>query len=156
MCDNIKELAGTDGDIDMGDDAVYPTPNNPITQRQQQGRQKGACWYIDMEDDVVDTAPDPCCVPFDRTPWSHQLGHAVDSCKPCLFECFSSLPDCFYLAVWCACLAAQLACFGKRVAATVADFVIILQLYLVKTHPRPTPLRSSRAIKLPSCHIAGL
>ena len=26
-----------------------------------------------------------------------------------------------------------------RVAATVADFVIILQLYLVKTHPRPTP-----------------
>ena len=110
-----------------------------ITQRQQQRRQKGACWYIDMEDDVVDTAPDPCCIPFVRTPWSYQLGHAVDSYGPCLFECFSNLPDSFSLAVWCACLAAQLACFGKRVAATVADFVIILQLYLVKTHPRPTP-----------------
>jgi len=34
----------------------------------------------------------------------------------------------------------------------VAVFVIILQLYLVKTQARPTPLRSSRAIKLPSCH----
>ena len=61
------------------------------TQRQQQGRQKGACWYIDMEHDVVDTAPDPCCIPFVRTPWSYQLGHAVDSYGPCLFECFSKL-----------------------------------------------------------------
>ncbi len=39
--------------------------------------------------------------------------------------------------------------------ATVADFVIILQLYCVKTQARPTPLRSNRAIKLPSCHIAS-
>ena len=29
-------------------------------------------------------------------------------------------------------------CLGNRVAATVADFVIILQLYLVKTQARPT------------------
>ena len=63
----------------MGDEAVYPTPKNSITQQQQQGREKGGCWYIDTEDDFVDTAPNPCCMPFVLTPWSHQLGHAVDS-----------------------------------------------------------------------------
>jgi hypothetical protein len=35
MCDNSKELAGTDGDIDMEDDAVYTTPKKSITQWQQ-------------------------------------------------------------------------------------------------------------------------
>ncbi len=34
-CDNSKELAGTDGDIDMEDDAVYTTPKKSITQWQQ-------------------------------------------------------------------------------------------------------------------------
>ena len=37
----------------------------------------------------------------------------------------------------------------------MAVFVIMLQLYLVKTQARTTPLHSSRAIKLPYCHIAS-
>ena len=84
------------------------------------------------------------CLPFVLAPWSHQRGHARDFYHILYFP----------YAVCCACLAAQLGCLGKRVAATwtVAGFVIIVQLYLVKTQGRPTPLRSSRAIKLPSCH----
>ena len=82
------------------------------------------------------------CLPFVLAPWSHQRGHARDFYHILYFP----------YAVCCACLAAQLGCLGKRVAATVADFVIISQLYLVKTQARPAPLRSSRAIQLPSCH----
>ncbi len=51
-------------------------------------------------------------------------------------------------AVWCA---AQLTCFGTRVAATVANFLINLQLYLVKTQTRPTPL----PVNLSQGDIAG-
>jgi len=51
---------------------------------------------------------------------------------------------------------ALLGCFGKSVAATVAFFVSIFQLYLAKTQARPTPLRSARAINLPSCHVAWI
>ena len=74
---------------------------------------------------------DLCCLPCVLTPWSHQLGHAVEFNNVILyFPC----TDC------CACLAAQLGCLGKSVAATVAVFVMILQLYLVKTQARPTPV----------------
>ena len=68
--------------------------------------------------------------------WLHQLDPAL--------EC----------AVCCVCPAAQLGCFDKSVAATVAVFVMISQLYLVKTQAGATPLRFSRAMKLPSCLIA--
>ncbi len=77
--------------------------------------------------------------------WLHQLGHALDFNSHILY-----LP----CAVFCVCPVTQLGCLASSVAATVAVFVIILQLYLVKTQAGPTPLRSSRAIKLPSCHIA--
>jgi len=74
--------------------------------------------------------------------WPHQLGHAVDFNSHIMY-----LP-----CVFCGCPVAQLGC--SSVAATVAVFVKFLQLHLVKTQAGPTPLRSSRAIKLPSCHIA--
>jgi hypothetical protein len=73
---------------------------------------------------------DLCCVPCVLTTWSHQLGHAMD---------FNSVILYFPCAVCYACLAAQLGCLGKSVAATVAGFLIILQLYLIKTQARPTP-----------------
>ena len=73
---------------------------------------------------------DLCCVPYVLTTWSHQLGHAMD---------FNSVILYFPCAVCYACLAAQLGCLGKSVAATVAGFLIILQLYLIKTQARPTP-----------------
>ena len=59
---NSKELAGADGDINMEDDAVlhhtkevYCTVAAAVTPERSFKHQKGACWYIDMEDDVVDT-----------------------------------------------------------------------------------------------------
>ncbi|DBA96176.1 TPA: hypothetical protein ACH3X1_015656 [Trebouxia sp. C0004] len=67
----------------------------------------------------------------------------------------------FPCAVCCAGPAAQLGCFGKTCGShcfgnSVASFVNTIQLYLVETQARPTPLRSSRAIELPSCHTHRL
>ena len=42
----------------MGDDPVHSKHNKSITQWQQLGRQKEACWYIDMEADAVVTTPE--------------------------------------------------------------------------------------------------
>ncbi|DBB13367.1 TPA: hypothetical protein ACH3X3_005100 [Trebouxia sp. C0006] len=58
---------------------------------------------------------DLCCLPYVLTPWS--LCSGLNS------------------VILYFCCAAQLGCLGK----SVADFVIILQLYLVKTQARPTP-----------------
>jgi hypothetical protein len=125
----------------MEDDAVDITPEEPSF----------ACTYA-LPYSCLDAfcilllaalVIDLCCVPCVLAPWSHQLGHAVD---------FNNVVLYFPCAIYHACLAAQLGCLGKSVATTVAVFVIILQLYLVQTQVRPTPLPSSKAIKLPYCH----
>ena len=158
----------------MGDDLVHSKHNTSITQWRHMDRQEKACWYIDMQTLLSRHQKKPSLACTYALPFSclhafcglllavlvEDLGCLPFVLAPCQLvtpagsytglQPHSLLPLCCLLCL--PCCSAGLP--WQEGGSHCGNFAIFLQLYLVKIQARSrlTPLRSSRAIKLPSCH----